>query len=665
MSANITGHKVRPFKLTLKLSIVIYALFFLVWNQASLANTSERSDNTSVVADIPLLIYVDDDDTPWAKGLTPIDSTGHPLLGDQEDLYISSAGGVGQPAGVFSLGSPSQHSTLIFEGIELRDPSLPSGGSDWSLLTNLGAVNGTPLSYANSGILQGSGSSGGLLLAIPESNDETMLLHLKATHRRYGGVLRWSPWQLPRDGKRLQTTISWLDDARISAAQKVTNTGQPASSLNLDKEFDEDRSVQVSISSVFENLYERGATKAVLLLQKQATDFDGGPGRDDPNANSKQRSIAALVTHSQKLAKALELRASLASSWGKRSTSNTADFLSTDEFVGDYRFEYQDAGVQLTAKTKAAGTATMQFWSRIQARSDKMTSDTRSSFAGFTATDAINNRISSVAGTVGGKLKTKKTQTEVEAKWTKWESAPKNALSAHIKFSARLSETQKRNSSMFLIAGQSIHNPTLFQRYSDSGNSGLQQEITRNFTAGIQNKIKSWKTRVSYTQKHLRDLIDFSFIPEKNNFGFINRSKARIEAFQISARKELTSNRGIYTSARATWLRTDQEGKRLLRRPIFQGNARIGYQFSPNHKLATSLHMIGNRSDIDTIGSSVDMETVHAWNASYEQPISNSLTCGIHIENILNQKHQLSWGYQRQPLDLQIKLSWQTRTNKK
>jgi outer membrane cobalamin receptor len=414
---------------------------------------------------------------------------------------------------------------------------------------------------------------------------------------------------------------------------------------------------------VYERISTNSATKSVVFLQQQENEFDAGPASDDSNASSILQSIGALIAHSQGLAKFLDLKVSLASRWGKRKTSNPTDEINPDQSAqSTYKYNYQDAGLQLTKKSFVSKKTRIKSWVRTQVRTDSIESEEKSSFSGFESNSSLDRRQSSFSGALGSKLTRSHFLVELEGKWTKWESVANEAYTARSKVGINFLKPEKRQSNrqlwLYTLLSQTVHSPSIYQQYSEFGSADLRPEKSSNLKVAIKLNQKRWSSEVSYTYKKLDQLIDFDFLNQTGAFGFINKAKANIQAIQTSLHMPAKNHSGFFAGMNGTWLEAKEGGNQLVRRPLFQGASHAGYAFGERNSLSIKYHLVGKRLDVDAVGNKVWMKPVQKINLSYEQPLSNSVTAGISVGNLLGESRQITWGYQRLPRHALVQLNW-------
>ena len=607
---------------------------------------------------IPLHIYIDDSPTPWKLQGSDEQNTSPTETLFSDGHFTAPTGGSGQPLSVFSSGSPSGHTSLVFEGLELRDPSLPSGGSSWTGLEALfgfGTIgsmglNSNSFELTESSLLQGSGSAGGLLLRVPEHSGETWKVGLESGFKRVASSLRWSPYNLQQDGVRWQSTLSWLQDGGFSAAADLQN----------EQRFESDQNKQLTAHSVFEKVSTERATKAVLLGSTQTAEFDAGPGRDDPNAETKNRTLAAMFTHSVSLSDTVDLQAAASAGWGERKTTNEPDpqnLMTTED--SRYEHHYLDAAIQLQKSIPTQKNRKTNLAARIQSRSERIDTRENRVFSGFPSEETIDKSTSAYAAALGASYRAPRFLANGEAKLNKWESRSKAKLNGHTTVATKVFSGVKKSLWLRSSVGLTVQNPSLYQLHSVFGNPNLQAEETRFAKIGAHLKLTRMNSSLSYTAKRLKQLIDFR-LDSSGEFAFENISEASIQATQLSLRNALKGSSGVRLHLSGNWLKADRKGQRLVRRPVFVGYAKAGYQFTKRHSLGASLRWVGNRIDVDELGGRIALKPVHELSLDYTQPVSQSAEAGFQIENILDQKRQQIHGYQRLPLRARMHFSWRT-----
>ena len=135
--------------------------------------------------------------------------------------------------------------------------------------------------------------------------------------------------------------------------------------------------------------------------------------------------------------------------------------------------------------------------------------------------------------------------------------------------------------------------PALSDRFGPYGNTDIKPEKSRSWEAGGRYAFGNISIGTNYFRNRIRDLIDYDPL----TYISINQGKAKIEGLELFSDflfSDTTQLHVNYTAMRAY----DDEGERLLRRPVNQGT--IHYTWQPHTKVDMTLraNYVGKRADI-------------------------------------------------------------------
>ncbi|MFL6197294.1 MAG: TonB-dependent receptor domain-containing protein [Thermoanaerobaculia bacterium] len=142
--------------------------------------------------------------------------------------------------------------------------------------------------------------------------------------------------------------------------------------------------------------------------------------------------------------------------------------------------------------------------------------------------------------------------------------------------------------------GEAFRAPSLGELFfPGSGNPDLQPEDSRSWEVGIEREADGWRFGLTGFENRLSNLIDFDFATFRN----VNVGRARSRGVE----GEAGFSRGLFAAlANATWLDTEDldTGLELLRRPKESANLTLSLRPGPWTFTLTGLY-VGDRPDVD------------------------------------------------------------------
>jgi vitamin B12 transporter len=197
--------------------------------------------------------------------------------------------------------------------------------------------------------------------------------------------------------------------------------------------------------------------------------------------------------------------------------------------------------------------------------------------------------------------------------------------------------------------GTGFRAPSLYELYGPPflgmpvGNPDLKPEKSIGWDLGFEQAVSNGKINfgLTYFDNRLKNLIQYEW-----GRGYLNIAKAKsrgIESFiQITPHKDLSLNLN-YTYCHTE----DNEGNRLLRRPLNKVSSTLNYSFLDKRgNLSLSLSWVDERIDKDWSTSSrrkLDDYFLVNLNSSFK--LRKNLELFARIENLLDEKYQEAYGY--------------------
>ncbi|MDT8311361.1 MAG: TonB-dependent receptor, partial [Methylophaga sp.] len=178
------------------------------------------------------------------------------------------------------------------------------------------------------------------------------------------------------------------------------------------------------------------------------------------------------------------------------------------------------------------------------------------------------------------------------------------------------------------------------------GNPDLKAETSRSWEIGLDQRFwnQHLKTAITYFQSDIDDLITTVFLPSTDSTS-VNENAAKIEGleteFQLSATEQLEL-RAHYTYTRSL----DGEDRQLLRRPRHKAGFLAEYRPAEKLTLAGNIEYIGQRIDIDAVGSHIQRGGYSVVNVTGQYYFSRDLRLFGRLENATDRNYEPAFGFQ-------------------
>jgi vitamin B12 transporter len=149
--------------------------------------------------------------------------------------------------------------------------------------------------------------------------------------------------------------------------------------------------------------------------------------------------------------------------------------------------------------------------------------------------------------------------------------------------------------------------PSLFQLYSEYGNSDLEPETSLNLEGGLQyfSTNKKAQVRFTYFDRKVEDVIAFFYNPATFQSQYINQDKQKDNGFEVDAKWDLSDkvNMKFFYSHIDGEITTKTNGKdtsyfNLIRRPKNSFSLTVGSKPAKKLYVSTQLQAFGTRKDI-------------------------------------------------------------------
>jgi vitamin B12 transporter len=208
--------------------------------------------------------------------------------------------------------------------------------------------------------------------------------------------------------------------------------------------------------------------------------------------------------------------------------------------------------------------------------------------------------------------------------------------------------------------GQGFKAPTLYQLFSQYGNTALDPESANAWDAGIEQRLGSHLVATaSWFQRETRNQIDFVSCPSVTTDAFCfvngvkrsgyynNTSRAKAHGVELSGRAEFDA---LSLNANYTWTDAENDapgsvnfGKKLTRRPEHQANFEATYVWPMKLSTGLAVHYVGD--SFDNVGNTVVLKgrTLLDLRASY--PINDTFELYGRVENVTDESYETTKNY--------------------
>ena len=556
-------------------------------------------------------------------------------------LDVVRSGSVGQQTSVFLRGANSNHTLVLVDGVEMNDPSSPTGAFDFAFLQTDNIERIEVLRGAASAAY-GSDAMGGVINVITKKGEGKLKLTGVAEGGSYG---------------------TWKTGGNISGGTERVNYSFDASRLETDGFSSADKNMGNVLPNGYRNTNLSGRTGfkvnealdlGVTLRYGEGKSFldnVGGKGPDDPNYYGTFNELFTRGFGHLKLLDGLwEQTLGVAYSRTDRNNVNAVDYLHTSSSAASnlgekVKLDYQNIFHVHKSNTVMVG---------VEEEADSL-----SSFASSNDPDPIPEYSYSSSASIP--LKTMNTmgyylQDQIKLFDRSFTTLgvrydDNNRFGGHETWRANELYTIKETSTRLKGSyGTGFKAPTLNQLYDTiylSGNPNLKPETSRGWDVGVEQDIfKKFSTLgVSYFENDISNLI-VATPQSPGSWVYINQnvSKAKtngIETFmEMRPLTDLTL-RSTYTYQDAKNLDT---GNQLLRRPRNKASFDTDYRFLEKAHVHVNVLMVGQKFDYLENGQG-PLSGYVTLNLAGSYDVHKNVQLFARIDNVLNKQYEEVYGY--------------------
>jgi outer membrane cobalamin receptor len=527
------------------------------------------------------------------------------LLRRVPGLTIMQSGDEGKVTSMFTRGTNSNQTLVMFDGVRLNSPYL--GGYDLSLLTTSG-LERIEVARGPYSALWGADAIGGVLNVVPRAGASGFNMNLFGEAGEDGW--RRLDGDVILGGKSVNLYLSGLyreGDGPLENDEFETTQGMVNAGFNWGE--------ASRLAVVYQDI---DATTAIPFVTP-----------DSPTPNRTQQNRQKLM--------AIPLRWALSKSWHLHITAS--------EVEREFTFSDPDDPLGLTESTSNADTSSARLASNHYVGSHTF------SWGGEWREDEVN-----VEGSLGvdlDRVTDEVTSAFLQDVWSvsekvklvlgvRWDDTETwgSEVSPRFHFGWQLSQAVELRAGY----GQGFRQPSLGELYFPiSGNPLLQPETSKSYELDFVVKPKSGKARwqVNLFSTEIEDLIEFDFIDYTNT----NIGSAEIFGAELVVETALTAD--FYQLIQLTWLETeDSDGDPLLRRPEWTGAYTLTGSFWNRVRGDLTVMYLGARTDVDPVtfetvevGGFATVDLAVAWQVFGELEVT------ARALNLLDRQYQEVTGY--------------------
>jgi vitamin B12 transporter len=560
------------------------------------------------------------------------------LLQDVIGTAVIQNGGKGAAASTFLRGSNSEHVLIMLDGVELNDPMNPSRSYDLAHFS-LDNVEQIEILRGPQSTLYGSDALGGVINILTKRGSGKPLLSLSSSGGSYRTFQTAAALSGASGAVNYSFGLSHFGTGGISAADS-------ALAGNTEKDGYKNFTLSGRLGFTLKKNIEADFILRSVAARSDIDNF-GGPFGDDPNSTQDYRSV---FLHGQLRALMMgnrwEQKLGVSYIHSNRQNENPVDPLHPfDSEKGLFKsslvkIDWQNNlflhpadtltfGADLEREQGESEYHSMGIWGPYDSLFPRRKADR----AGVYLQDQVRLADRFFA-TAGVRLD--------------YHSRTGYALTYRLAPACYL---EKTGTKFRATLGTGFKSPSLYQLYAPGtflgpiGNERLKPEECTGWDVGIEQSFLKGRlvAGATYFRNDFRNLIDFSF-----DEGYINIGKARTRGVEVYGEARPAENlelRAGYTRLEAKDL---DSGTDLLRRPKDKLSTNLNYGFFKHWALNLGLVYFGERMDKDFTAwpyPDVILPAFTLFDASLSFDLNSQVQVFCRLENILDQKYELVYGY--------------------
>lgn len=537
---------------------------------------------------------------------TPKAATLDDVLRGASGTVVNRAGGPGQPSSVFLRGAASEHTLVLLDGVEINDPSQPTGGFDFSTI-DLNQVERVEIFKGPQALRFGSGAVGGVINIVT---------------RKGGGPTKVAVAAKIGSHQTQQQTVSTTGEAgAVKYAFSITRyETEGISAARGYEELDGHRYLASALRLSVEKNGEEWELLNRILSSRSDLDFStssSGPyflEPDDANyavggfhsATALKRSERSDKWSSDLTVSHFYLQRRYENKRDSRNSSYFLDNRYSNSFKGERVFAYQvDPDTTITfgpaARHEQSGKHNDTIYGAFIEGGIKK--DWRAS-VGFRYD--VHRFGGQFTYSVSPGYRFKSSRTTVSARWA-----------------------------------TAFKRPSLFQLHDSAyGNHNLQPEKVRGEEVSVEQLLgQSHALRLIGFRYFYSDLIQFSSRYE-------NVALARVAGAELEYSKDFSQGFDLNVAYTYTDPRNQQTGRRLPRRPLQSWRASLGTRIGDSWSARAEWRGLGSRPDINALSATATTTPSYdLLDVSVTRTLGRRTQITASVENAFAQSYEEISGY--------------------
>ncbi|CAN5862288.1 TonB-dependent receptor [soil metagenome] len=542
-------------------------------------------------------------------------------------VSLVRTGGPGGSTSVFLRGAGSGHALVLIDGIEMNDPSSPTGGYD---LATLGteAVERIEILRGPQSTIHGSSALGGVVNVITRSGEGPPRIEARGEVGGYGTAAGALAFVGSRGGWSWAATIARRQSDGFSAAPEDLGNdeadGSETTALGLRVER------QLGILGLL----------FVGHMDDSDTDLDAfGPQGDDPNRRLSDREIAGKAEAGiGRQGDPWRSTLSIGFASHDRATRDDVDLAHAMETE---RGEFDGREWKLAWVNDLALGQTMRVVAGAETERERAETTFRSEGPFGPFESEFPERSARTSGLFG------ELQADVAEPWSlslggRIDDHDRfgSAVTTRIASAVRIAAT---GSKLRATWGTGFKAPTMFQLFDpEFGSADLDPERSRGWDVGIEQELASGRARIAATwfDTGFEDLIAFAAE------GYRNESEVSTHGLEASAAALL--GRGVQLATSYTFTHAESErgpdaGFPLIRRPRHRGSLDLSWSATRGPEVVLGVLWVGNRDDLDFAVFPSERVTLDAYTltrvaASWD--VTEAVRVFGRIENLFDSEYE-------------------------
>ena len=551
-------------------------------------------------------------------------------------LDVIRSGGLGQSTVVYLRGSNANHTLVLVDGVEMNDPSSPSGSFDFANLQS-DNIERIEVVRGAASAAYGSDAMGGVINVITKKGKGAA----KFTGTAEGGS--YNTWKtngaVSGSTERVNYSLdaSRLETAGFSTADK--NMGNVNSNGHTNTTVSGRTGIKVT-----DNL-DLGTS---LRYNEGKTSYDDGGGINADNTgnyNTFNELFARSFGHLKLFDGLWEQTLGAAYSRTDRNTVNVVSLTSPNSFnavsanLGEkVKLDYQNIFNIHKSNIVTLG---------VEEEADSLsTSSISPDSYGYNGSIPIKT-MNTVSTYLQDQIKLfDRSFTTLGVRYD-----DNNSFGGHETWRVNelynIKETGSRLKGNY---GTGFKAPSLNQLYDTiygSGNPNLKPETSVNWDVGLEQDLlrKKVTAGVSYFNNNFNNLIDYLKVAPYTNSNVSHAKASGVETFmELHPLTDLTL-RGNYTYQQTLNMVTDTQ---LRLRPRNKASIDVDYQFIEKAHIHVNVLMLGQKADTAYIGYSSVPVTIASYtllNLAGSYDVNKHLQVFARIDNVLNKQYEEVYGY--------------------